>query len=240
MSYVSFVNDADFEALVGETLQLAINVVTNDESNLHKNVIDPMAVLFQMHGFSLTHDNWLRAERTRQNEKTLQNHIGEFHQKFLGLVSAWTDLGTGKNNPLDLECHHRQIIAEIKNKYNTVSGGQRYTYYDSFHDMVMPTTSKYYGYTAYYVEVIPSRPKRYDKFFTPSHSPTKTRRPENKLIRQIDGASFYSLVTGVDNALAQTFRQIPNVIAKVAPKYALDLADVESIMSYYEKAYIKK
>ncbi len=64
---------------------------------------------------------WYKNETARQAQKTLQNHLGDFHQRILGSVKGWTDMHTG--GVIDLISHDTKIIAEVKNKYNTVSGG---------------------------------------------------------------------------------------------------------------------
>lgn len=89
-----------------------------------------------------------------------------------------------------------KIIAEIKNKYNTVSGGKLSDLYHTLDKLVMPKTSIYKGYTAYYVTIIPKSKTRHNKPFTPPDKATGERCPENERIRVIDGASFYDLVTG--------------------------------------------
>ncbi|WP_010129810.1 Eco47II family restriction endonuclease, partial [Haemophilus sputorum] len=63
----------------------------------------------------------------------------------------------------------------------------------------------------YYVEILPVNGKTYDKPFTPSDNKTKTRRPENDRIRQIDGKSFYERVTGNPNALEDLYKMLPEV-----------------------------
>ena len=76
----------------------------------------------------------------------------------------------------------------------------------------MPKTSVYKDYSAYYVEIIPKKSKRYDECFTPSDRQTGTACSANELIRQIDGMSFYELVTGEKDALLQVFDALPKVI----------------------------
>ena len=48
-----------------------------------KNVIDPFAQIFESIIFNQEHSNWKNSEVLRQNQKSLQNFIGEFHQNIL-------------------------------------------------------------------------------------------------------------------------------------------------------------
>jgi hypothetical protein len=84
--------------------------------------------------------------------------------------------------------------------------------YDELEQTVMHKNSTYKGYIAYYVTIIPGNAKRFDKLFTPSNNETETKKAENKLIREIDGYSFYALVTGHEHALFELYNAIPNVI----------------------------
>ncbi len=78
----------------------------------------------------------------------------------------------------------------------------------------MPKASKYKGFTAYYVEIIPKKATRYDICFVPSDNKIGRKSEANECIRQIDGASFYELVTGEKDALASLFDALPSVIEK--------------------------
>lgn len=99
-----------------------------------------------MSGFGIDYDTWLKSETTRQAQKTLQNHIGDFHQNILGYSKGWTNMKVG--NVIDLASEENKAIAEIKNKYNTISGGKLSDLYNSLDKLVSPKSSIYKGYTA--------------------------------------------------------------------------------------------
>jgi uncharacterized protein (UPF0335 family) len=79
-----------------------------------------------MSGFEIDFDSWVKNETTRQSQKTLQNHIGDFHQNILGYSKDWKNMKVG--NVIDLVSEKNMIISEIKNKYNTISGVSFQTY----------------------------------------------------------------------------------------------------------------
>lgn len=60
----------------------------------NKNVIDPVSAVFHMFVLGLDFEEWESYERLRQVGKTLQNAIGNWHQKVLGLAKNWEDKGT--------------------------------------------------------------------------------------------------------------------------------------------------
>ena len=173
-------------------------------------------------------------EISRQAQKTLSNHVGMFHQKFLGSMSGWQDLEVGKM--VDLVNHDKKIIAEIKNKHNTVTGAKLVDVYKALESFVMSNGHIYKDYTAYYVEIVPKKPKRTDDMFVPSDNKTSTNCPSNEKIRKMDGASFYALVTGVEDALEQVFKALPKVIKDLYPQFN-DIS-AENAYQYYQKAYI--
>jgi hypothetical protein len=176
---------------------------------------------------------WAINEKLRQAQKTLSNHIGNFHQSLLGALEGWENLPNGKI--VDIVCTERKIIAEIKNKHNTIKASNQSTLYHSLNDLVMKKGQVYKDYTAYYVEIIPKKPKRYDKPFTPSDASIGAKCPENPLIRVIDGASFYALITGVEDALQQVFNVLPAVISVLKPNY--QMMDSHLITRFFMEAY---
>ena len=210
MPKLSFIPDDALEQEVRHLLDIAKKAKDKSELDFTRNVIDPFAVLFEMSGFDVDETVWEKGEKNRQIQKTLQNHVGSFHQRTLGVVDGWRDTGTG--GVVDLASEKHRVIAEIKNKYNTVKGSDKVKIYDHLEMQVMTKGHQYKGFTAYYVEVIPQAGQRYNKEFTPSDSAQGQQRKANPLIRQIDGYSFYGLVTGVPDALSQLFAVLPDVI----------------------------
>ena len=93
---------------------------------------------------------------------------------------------------------------------------------------------KYHGFTGYYVEIIPKNPVRYNKQFTPSDNTTKSNRKGRDDIRIIDGYSFYSLLTGDENAL---FKIHQFVIKKLSER--MNLESIYKFEELFNKAYGK-
>jgi hypothetical protein len=207
---LSFIPDETLTKEVSHLLAIAKAAKVKSEINFARNVIDPFGALFEMSGFDVDEKEWAIGEKNRQIQKTLQNHVGSFHQKILGAVEGWKDTGNG--GVIDLASEKHMVIAEIKNKFNTVKGSDKVKTYDHLEKLVMTKGHKYKGFTAYYVEIIPKGAQRYNKEFIPSDREQGQQRKANPLIRQIDGYSFYGLVTGAPDALSQLFTALPDVI----------------------------
>lgn len=235
MPYLNWISD---ELLVKHTKSLlfaAQNAKIRKEVEFHKNVIDPFQAIFEMSGYSIVHEEWRKGELARQVGKAVQNKIGEFHQKILGSVEHWNDLGTGQI--VDLHSSQRKIIAEVKNKHNTVTGSKLVDVYDQLSGLVLPNNSVYNGYVSYFVNIIPKKNKRYDKCFTPPDNTTGTNRSSNDLIRIIDGASFYKIVTGDEFALRDLFEILPELINEILKQEQLTNSDIKALNGYFEAAY---
>lgn len=234
MPYLNWISDSNLEFAVGSLLDISKTALTQSELDYHKNVIDPFSAIFQIAGFHLPFLEWEKSEKSRQAQKTLQNHVGTFHQRILGSIIGWDDLKVGQG--VDLACHSKKIIAEVKNKYNTVTGGKLADQYYAFERLVTPKASKYKDYTAYFVQIIPKNPERYNKEFVPSDKDKGTKCHPNILIREIDGASFYDLATGQPNTLKELFSAIPIVLEN---KFDIQLTttDNSNLLSLFSLAY---
>ena len=232
MPLLNWISDNDLNDAVDILLQKAKDAKANATKHFGKNVIDPFSALFELSGFGMNYNEWVKSETARQAQKTLQNHVGVFHQNILGSCQGWTNLQVGK--VVDLQNSGSKIIAEIKNKFNTISGGKLADLYYSLEQAVMNKTSMYKGYTAYYVTIIPKNPNRYNIEFTPSDNKKGQKCPSNKLVRSIDGASFYALATGKSNALEELFDVLPKLISQ---KTNTNLNDLNNLKVFFKNAY---
>lgn len=232
--YLKWIEDNKLETIVTNLLSKAHEARSGAVKKFGKNVIDPFSAIFEMAGFDIQYNDWIESEKTRQAQKTLQNHIGNFHQGILGCVEGWTDKKTG--SVVDLVSTKKKVLAEIKNKYNTVSGGKLADLYDMLSNQVMPKNSIYKSFNAYYVCIIPRKPERYDRPFTPSDKEQGEKRPVNEKIRETDGASFYSLVTGSPTALEDLFDILPDLISKCSSgKYEIE--EREKLKEFFSLAF---
>jgi hypothetical protein len=234
MPFLNWISDSDLKNEVSQMLSVAKGAQKMAVNNFGKNVTDPFAAIFELSGFEIDYSTWLKSETTRQAQKTLQNHIGDFHQNILGYSKDWTNKKAG--NIIDLLSDKHKVIAEIKNKYNTISGGKLSDLYYSLDKQISPKSSIYKGYTAYYVAIIPKKGKRFNKPFTPSDKDKGEKCPLNEHIREIDGASFYSLVTGYENALEELFDVLPEVI-KVCSNGKYIIKDKAKLKEFFYLAY---
>lgn len=179
------------------------------EQDMHRNTIDVFAAVIETTIKDISMDEWMKQEKQRQVQKTLQNQIGELHQAVLGTLEGVKNLKTG--SVVDLDGTTRGFIAEVKNKHNTTKGNHKKSIYDDLQSQ-LPDDENIKGY---YVEILPKNGKSYDETFTPSDNVTKTNREENERIRRVDGQTFYEKVTGNPNALKELYQLLPVVTAEI-------------------------
>jgi hypothetical protein len=127
MPWLTWIDDADLKREVMSLLTIAKSAQEHSLKHFGKNVIDPFAALFEIFGFGMDYETWLKSEASRQAQKTLQNHIGDFHQNILGCSKndftpdidinkfGWSNMKVG--SIIDLASDKYMAIAEIKNKY---------------------------------------------------------------------------------------------------------------------------
>jgi hypothetical protein len=209
---LTWISDADLINHVTTVIDKGLEGIAKAQKNVARNRIDPFSALFDAGLQNISLDLWLVSEQRRQAQKTLQNALGHFHQQILSSIK---DCYIPDGNFIDLVNDDKKIVAEIKNKYNTVKGSNLKDIYEELNQAVNGKTSKYKGYKAYYVTVIASKPIRSQHPFSPSDNSSGTKKSEQSHIIEIDGVSFYEMMTGEKNALNQLYLVLPNIIQTV-------------------------
>ena len=229
---LSFINNKNLYENVEAVLNVAHRGIEDSETKLYSNVIDPFSALFEAMSIKMKLSGWIKKEKSRQLQKTIQNAIGVFHQEILGSFPGWKSLGTG--SVVDLVNEDLKIIAEVKNKYNTTKGNHKTVIYDDLKSVIK---EKRQGYTGYYVEIISSGKKQFDKEFTPSDNRKSKKRPKNKNIRIIDGKSFYALASEDGNAIENLYNILPQVIGDIMGTEYKKIMKEDKFKELFERAY---
>jgi hypothetical protein len=116
MPFLEWISDTDLINEVNHLLSVAKNAKIDAGKEFGKNVIDPFAAVFEMSGFEIDYDTWFKSEAARQAQKTLQNHIGDFHQNILGYTTGWRNKGVGSIVDLlseDISVHLNQVHYQL-------------------------------------------------------------------------------------------------------------------------------
>jgi hypothetical protein len=201
--YVDFVSDEDFLKCVEWVCDSYPEVTADiDMEELQRNTIDPFKAVFDVMNTEMSIDNWISNERIRQNDKTINNKIGEFHQMLLGCVDGWTNLGTGDNTKVDLKKEDNTIFVELKNKWNTMNSDAT----DKCHDKLVNVVKEHTTATAYWAYIISNDGSS-------GQSVWKYHKVEDNRIKKIWGKEVYKIVVGRPTALEDVWKALPMAIA---------------------------
>ena len=154
------------------------------EERTKRNVLDPFALAAIAHVFKVSSVADVRSvSGDSAIVGCIGNALGAFHQEVLGSANDWANHDRG----FDLISERRCLIAEVKNKHNTMNAGTRREVVDGLKTAVRQRPS---GWRAYLVCIIPKQPSR---FVTPLN--------DAGTVLETDGASFYAEVSGRPNAI---------------------------------------
>jgi hypothetical protein len=235
--YVDFVSDEDFlEAVnhvVGAYSLEEKSVPEDDIINIlekSKNTTDEFKAIFDVVTKQKTFENWRIAELERQEDKTINNKIGEFHQILLGKVNGWVDLGIGDSTQIDLKNEDNTIFIELKNKHNTMNSSSSKTCREKLENVL----KDYPNAITYWAFIVSNKYKSEEKIW-------KYKKIENPQIRIITGKKVYELITGDPNALEKVYYAIPKAIEDLlGTKYkSLDKEQMEIINEYGDFLFSK-
>ena len=232
---LEFISDSELNNLISTLIRKINLAVKQKDKSVFKNVVDPFSALFDSFYQDITLEKWLDQEKNRQLQKTLQNLIGDFHQSVIGSIPGWDNLKSGKS--IDLRNMKKKIIAEIKNKHNTMNSSSALAVYDKLQKHI-DYGDAYEEFTAYCVAIIPIRPGKLDALFAPSERGTPRPRREN--IRIIDGKSFYEIATGDPDSLQKLYTRIAFLLAKEKGSDFKKYISNKPFREFFELAYIKK
>lgn len=199
MGRLSWIADEDLERAVSVLQEQAENSYAEAGRRMVRNVVDPFSaavIASTIRPNSVA--ELVNLHKISSALRGMSNALGYFHQSVLGSVEGWRNHDTG----YDLEHLGRKIIAEIKNKHNTLSGSK---IPGVVQDLEKWVQAKGRDWMAYLVMVVPRRPERYEK-------------QPSKRVYEIDGASFYEMATGSETALQDLF-QVSMEILDLSPSF---------------------
>lgn len=198
---LSWLSDNDLSAHIGELIDRAVQAREQAPVRRLRNVPDPFGTLI----VAASHDvNQARELQSIQDAESslrgMSNHMGTFHQKVLGSIAGWVNHDAG----YDLACDSEKIVAEVKNKWNTLNSTQRDR---EVEELVTAVRQKGREWKGYLVEVVPRRPERKEELV-------------RGRVYTIDGASMYHVATGDPNAIHDLFDEL---CAAISPTEEIEL-----------------
>lgn len=224
--YVDFVSDKDFlECVKWVCDAYPKDPEKIDMKTLQRNAIDTFKLVFDVFNGELSFEDWIKNERMRQSDKTINNRVGEFHQRLLGKVDGWEDLGRGHPLGIDLKNKDDTIFMELKNKHNTVKGEDLKNVFDK----LKKASEEYKNAIIYYAYITPKKPGSGERVWK-----TSQREPHER-IKEVWGFKVYEMVTGDKKALGKVWRALPLAIRDVIKsKHKLSKEDMKKLVELFK------
>ena len=179
---IAWISSDDLDREIDLLRKRAADALQDAEKRRARNVVDPFLSLLIATTFNIRDPNALTdLQRAESAMRGMGNAVGAFHQGVLGTVDGWDNHDAG----YDLECSSRHIVAEVKNKWNTMNSQNKRAV---IVDLKTAVRQKRGPWTGFLVLVVPQKPVRYEKDLGGN-------------VIETDGASFYHTVTGMPNAI---------------------------------------
>ena len=120
-TFVPYISDEIFLPIVQNLIDVNQAKVREAQENLHSTPIDPFSATFNTAGQAITVEQWLRGRIIPKAEKSFQNQVGYFHEKIIQSITGWEPAP----EVIDAVNREQQLLAEIKNRYNTTKGNHK-------------------------------------------------------------------------------------------------------------------
>jgi len=226
--YVDFVSDEHFlkcvkwvcDAYLDPSLKL-------DKTWLQRNGVDPFKMVFDIVVRNRNFESLMEQEKSRQYDKKSGGRIGDFHQKLLGGVNGWVDLGVGDESKVDLKKEDNTIFIELKNKHNTVNSDSL----NSVRQKLEKITKDFPKSVAYWAFVI-------EKNGTSGESEWIYLGDNNPKLKKIWGSKLYELITGKQDALEKTWMALPIAIKDILKdSKTISSSDMKELQIWFKDAF---
>lgn len=185
-----WISDKDLDSALENLIQRVQEAQKEVKSRMQKNIVDPFSSLIIASTLSIENlDQLINIQSSHALSSAVSSAVGDFHQRILGSIDGWVNHDAG----YDLENHSLKIIAEIKNKHNTMNAGNKEIVITKLETAIQQKRER--DWKGYIVIIIPKRSKRY------CNKIGKQSRP----IYETDSSSFYDKATGYENSLHALF-----------------------------------
>ena len=197
MPAFDWIDDAALEAATNGFIESIARCKDEHAQRMRRNVLDPFSLISIAHVFvAPTPDDVLGYAGTSAVIQCIGNALGKFHQQVLGNAKGWLNHDRG----FDLICNQRRLLAEVKNKHNTMNVSNRQKVEE---DLRVALRQRESGWTGYLAIIIPKKPERYRTQLAPN-------------LFEVDGTSFYEIVTGQEDSMHDVLHHLCGALSVTA------------------------
>ncbi len=227
---IPFITEQQFIDHVKATIQkYGEKLESYNLKKFNSNIIDPIKLIFDKTVYRLTWEEIVKNEISRQRDKSNNNDIGYFHQKFFSYVSGCVVPDTGWDviytNP-DGIClpdgdNVHTVYVEMKNKHNTMNSASSGKTYIKMQSQLLSDDDC----ACFLVEAIAKRSQNIKW-----EASIDGKKVHHRLIRRVSMDQFYAMVTGVDDAFYQICMALPDTIKNVVEHAGETLVPYDTVM----------
>lgn len=199
--YVSFVSDEHFLKCI-ENLYNSYERAKSkiSKAKFYKNKIDTIKLTFDSKFNNLSEEELIKAEISRQIDKSVNNAIGSFHEQILGGVEGYE---IGNLSGFDIKAEDNSLFAEIKNKHNTMSSSAAESAFQRLARFADDNKSA----ECYLVQIWAK-----SSFLKKWAGIINGKEYSHSRVNIISGDKFYRLITKQENALFDLYESLPGAI----------------------------
>ncbi|MGL5750128.1 MAG: Eco47II family restriction endonuclease [Paraclostridium sp.] len=229
--YLDFISDDKLMECIEFLYEKYTHVAESmDLKKFHKNKLDPIKFSFDMAFKGITEEQKILEEIYRQQDKSISNHIGKFHEKVIANIDGFSLV----NNGLDIAKDDKTIFVEVKNKHNTIKGEDKKNVHKKLQDIADENPDA----VCYVVHIIGKDSYNRTWEFT-SGKGNKKKEYCDERVREITADKFYEIATGKKDAFYQLCKVIPLAIDDYIKLNNIEAGNMDkSYSDIYEK--IKK
>ena len=227
---IPFITEQQFSEHVQTTIQkYGEKLQSHDLKKFNNNMIDPIKLIFDKTVYHLTWDEIVKNEISRQRDKSNNNDIGYFHQKFFSYItgcvvpdSGWDVIYTNPNG-IELPSGDKvgTIYVEMKNKHNTMNAASSAKTYIKMQSQLLNNDD----FACFLVEAIAKKSQNIIWETT-----VDRQKVHHKFIRRVSMDRFYALTTGIDDAFYQMCMVLPKTIKHVVENAAQAIVPYDTVM----------
>jgi hypothetical protein len=227
---LSFISEENFLKHVEATIQqYGDKLEPYDLKKFNKNIIDPVKLIFDKTVYKFSWEEIVKNEIFRQRDKSNNNDIGYFHQRIFQYIndcevptSGW-DVIYSKEQGIDVSDGDKvsRVFVEMKNKHNTMNSAASGKTYIKMQSQLLADDDC----ACFLVEVIAKQSQNIAWTVSVDGQQKKHRR-----IRRVSIDTFYSLVTGQDDAFYHMCMLLPDVIEKAVSDTAANVVPKDTVI----------
>lgn len=172
----------------------------------NRNIIDPIKMTFT---YFITNEDpkfLIESELNRQVDKSINNHIGYFHQNIFKYINGWHVPKEG----FDIVNDNQTVFVELKNKHNTMNSSSSQRTYIKLQSKLIESLEKGIDVKCLLVEVIARRSQNIKWEIT-----LDGKRTSHPSIRRVSIDKFYELATGDPYAFQKILSWFPITLKEI-------------------------